>query len=166
MVEEFFTTDDLVEYMTLLLKVSLARPEICKDYKNSSLSESCFATLNLLDLHHSDKFYNYIGKLKENVELCAECKLEYYYLHMVDYSNGGVMTPHKHDHNEDFSFILYLNDCNDGHTILKLSEPCRVKPDKGKVLLFSSDIIHQSEYSRSKRVLVGGLKRMQEQHGH
>ncbi len=162
MIEEFFTTDDLVEYMTLLLKVSLARPELCKDYKNSSLSRSCFATLNLLDLQHGDKFYNYIGKLKDDAELSAECKLQYYYLHLVDYSNGGVMTPHKHDHNEDFSFILYLNDCDDGHTVLNLSNPCKIKPDKGKVLLFSSDIVHQSEYSKTKQVLVGGLRRLQE----
>ncbi len=68
------------------------------------------------------------------------------------------MSKHSHKHNEDFSFILYLNDCDDGHTVLHLESQYRIKPQKGTVLLFSSSIPHSSEYSKSKQVFVGGLK--------
>ena len=84
--------------------------------------------------------------------------LNYHYMHMVDYTNGGIMSVHSHKHNEDYSFILYLNDCVDGATVLHLENQHKILPQKGKVLLFSSEIPHSSEYSRSKQVFVGGLK--------
>jgi len=82
----------------------------------------------------------------------------YHYIHMVDYTNGGIMKKHSHNHNEDYSFIMYLNDCNDGCTVLHLGCEHRIQPRKGTVLLFSSSIPHSSEYSKSKQVFVGGLK--------
>ena len=57
--------------------------------------------------------------------------LNYHYMHMVDYTNGGIMSKHSHKHNEDYSFILYLNDCLDGATVLHLNEQYRVIPKKG-----------------------------------
>ena len=84
---------------------------------------------------------------------------------MVDYTNGGIMSEHSHKHNEDYSFILYLNDCVDGATVLHLENKHRILPQKGTALLFSSEIPHSSEYSRSKQVFVGGLKRTKEEHG-
>lgn len=156
-IKKFEVDEKVTEYFTLLLKVCMANPEVI-DYKQSSLSPSCFATLNLLDFKMPEKFYNYTGRLLRKSEEATGEILRYHYMHMVDYTNGGIMSVHSHKHNEDYSFILYLNDCFDGHTVLHLKNQYRVTPKKGTVLLFSSLIPHSSEYSKSKQVFVGGLK--------
>ena len=157
MIKKFEVSEKVTEYFTLLLKVCMANPEVI-DYKQSSLSPSCSATLNLLNFKIPDKFYNYTGRLLKRSEEVTGQILNYHYMHMVDYTNGGIMSKHSHKHNEDYSFILYLNDCLDGATVLHLNEQYRVIPKKGTVLLFSSMIPHSSEYSKSKQVFVGGLK--------
>ena len=157
MIKKFEVSEKVTEYFTLLLKVCMANPEVI-DYKQSSLSPSCSATLNLLDFKMPEKFYNYTGRLLKRSEEVTGQILNYHYMHMVDYTNGGIMSKHSHKHNEDYSFILYLNDCLDGATVLHLNEQYRVIPKKGTVLLFSSMISHSSEYSKSKQVFVGGLK--------
>jgi len=156
-IKKFEVDEKVTEYFTLLLKVCMANPEVI-DYKQSSLSPSCSATLNLLDFKMPEKFYNYTGRLLRKSEEATGEILRYHYMHMVDYTNGGIMSVHSHKHNEDYSFILYLNDCSDGHTVLHLKNQYRVTPKKGTVLLFSSLIPHSSEYSKSKQVFVGGLK--------
>jgi hypothetical protein len=156
-IKKFEVDEKVTEYFTLLLKVCMANPEVI-DYKQSSLSPSCSATLNLLDFNMPEKFYNYTGRLLRKSEEATGEILRYHYMHMVDYTNGGIMSVHSHKHNEDYSFILYLNDCSDGHTVLHLKNQYRVTPKKGTVLLFSSLIPHSSEYSKSKQVFVGGLK--------
>ena len=156
-IKKFEVNEEVVEYFLLLLKVCMARPEVI-DPKQSSLSPSCSATLNLLDFKLSDKFYNYTGRLLKKSEEILGSVLKYHYMHMGDYTNGGIMSEHSHKHNEDYSFILYLNDCDDGATVLHLKDQYRIKPTKGTVLLFSSSIPHSSEYSKSKQVFVGGLK--------
>ncbi len=163
-ISQFDVDDDVTNYLLLLLKVCMAKPEVI-DRKQSSLSPSCNATLNLLDFSLPDKFYNYTSSLlKKSEEIVGEV-LNYHYIHMVDYTNGGIMSEHSHKHNEDYSFILYLNDCVDGATVLHLENKHRIRPQKGIALLFSSEIPHSSEYSRSKQVFVGGLKRTKEEHG-
>ena len=158
MISQFEVELKVVMYMQSLLKICLATPELLEDEKQSSLSQNCFATLNLLEYPHSKIFYNYIGELKQKIEETLGIDLEYFYMHMVDYTNGGFMRKHNHDHNEDYSFILYLNTCDDGATVLHLEEPYIVQPKLGNLLLFSSSISHSSHYSKSKQVLVGGLK--------
>lgn len=163
MIEEFFVSEKITRYFLSLLKLTLSSPSLFKDEKQSCLSSNCFATLNLLDFPHSNIFYNYIDTLRIKCEEFIGKNLEYVYLHMVDYSNGGTMGEHKHSHKEDYSFILYLNTCNDGQTVLLLREPYEILPKDNKVLLFSSYISHMSEYSNSKKILVGGFKLKQEE---
>jgi hypothetical protein len=158
MIKVFNVEENIVEYMTSLLKIFLAKPELVKDIKQSSLSANCFSTLNLLKILHNNNFYNYIDELKTIIELHVDKELDFFYVHMVDYANGGIMNKHSHDHNEDYSFILYLNTCDDGYTVLSLKNCLKIKPEQGKMLVFSSNIPHSSEYSNSKKVLVGGLK--------
>lgn len=159
MIEQFFVSEKIVAYCKSLLKLALSSPTLFKDNKQSCLSSNCFATLNLLEFPHSNIFYNYIDTLRIKCEERIGENLEYVYLHIVDYSNGGSMGEHKHSHNEDYSFILYLNTCDDGATTLLLREPYKILPTANKVLLFSSFISHMSDYSESKKVLVGGLKK-------
>lgn len=158
MIEQFFVSEKIVAYCKSLLKLAHSAPELFKDKVESSLSPNCFATVNILEFPHSGIFYNYIDTLRLKCEEFVNINLEYTYLHLVDYSNGGIMSEHSHDHNEDYSFILYLNTCEDGATVLTLKEPYKVQPAANKVLLFSAYIPHMSEYSNSKKVLVGGLK--------
>ena len=156
---EFLVEDGVSNYSNLLLDFVSTHPEVFRDEKKSSLSGDCFYTLNLLDYIDSEIFYNYIDKLRLLCEDFLSRRLKYFYVHMINYENGGKMDVHKHDHNEDYSFILYLNSCTDGETILYTSEgEYKVTPEKNKVLLFSSKIPHSATYSKSKRVLVGGLK--------
>jgi hypothetical protein len=159
MFKEFFVEDEVSDYFNLLLNFVSNYPETFKDKKQSSLSGNCFYTLNLLDNINSKIFYNYIDKVKLLCEDILNLKLKYFYIHMIDYQNGGKMNVHKHNHNEDYSFILYLNSCNDGETMIYIDDnQYKIIPEKNKVLLFSSHIPHSAEYSESKRVLVGGLR--------
>ena len=67
MIKKFEVSEKVTEYLTLLLKVCMANPEVI-DYKQSSLSPSCSATLNLLNFKLPDKFYNYTGRLLKRSE--------------------------------------------------------------------------------------------------
>lgn len=156
---EFLVEDNVSNYFNLLLDFVSTHPEVFRDEKQSSLSGDCFYTLNLLEHIDSEIFYNYIDKLCLLCEDFLSRRLKYFYVHMINYENGGKMNVHTHDHNEDYSFILYLNSCNDGETILHTTKGhYKVTPERNKVLLFPSNIPHSAAYSVSKRVLVGGLK--------
>jgi len=156
---EFLVEDEVSNYFNILLEFVCNYPKVFKDERQSSLSGNCFYTLNLLNYIDSEIFYNYIDKLRLLCEDFSNRQLKYFYVHMINYENGGRMNVHKHDHNEDYSFILYLNSCNDGETILHTTEgEYKVTPEKNKVLLFPSNIPHSAAYSKYKRVLVGGLR--------
>lgn len=156
---EFLVEDGVSNYFNLLLDFVSIHPEVFRDEKQSSLIGNCFYTLNLLDYIDSEIFYNYIDKLRLLCEDFLNTKLEYFYVHMINYENGGKMDVHKHDHNEDYSFIFYLNSCDDGETILHTNEgQYKITPEKNKILLFPSSIPHSAAYSKSKRVFVGGLR--------
>jgi|694.fasta_scaffold02774_16 hypothetical protein len=134
------------------------KSDLVQDNTNNCLSKNCFATKNLLKFVGDNEFLDIIEELKSICEKCVNKELEYFYLHMIDYENGGEMSSHKHDHNEDYSFILYLNSCEDGDTLLHLDPEIKIKPVKDKMVLFSSDIVHSAIFSNKKRILVGGLK--------
>lgn len=158
MYTEFYIDQSITQYFLKYLKECYAHDYV-KDRKKSSLSKNCFATLNLLAFKQSKEFYKNVAYLLIRVQQILNQKLEYTYLHMVDYSDGGIMTKHKHDHAEDYSYILYLNSCDDGETVLECMDGSKqVRPVYNKVLLFSSNIPHKSNYSQTKKVLVGGLK--------
>lgn len=153
----FINSEEVIDYFIELLDVIRDNPTRYRDLSNHCLSPNCFASNNLLS--STDKLF-----LKNIDIILSECqkyipkKVEYFYLHMIDYCDGGDMLIHKHDHNEDYSFVLYLNTCEDGYTTLYLEQPIRIKPERGKVLVFSSDVYHSATFSKRKKILVGGLK--------
>ncbi len=149
---------NLINYFLNLLDFIQNYPQVYRDVTNHCLSPNCFASNNLLNLITDNQFVNKINFILGECEKHIPDKVDYFYIHMVDYKNGGDMLIHKHDHNEDYSFILYLNDCDDGYTTLYTDRPIRVKPETGKILIFSSDVYHSATSSNSKKVLVGGLK--------
>jgi hypothetical protein len=149
---------DYADYFDKWISYFKYKSDLLQDTTNNCLSKNCFATKNLLKFVGDVEFLDIIEELKSTCEEYVNKKLKYFYLHMIDYENGGEMAPHKHDHNEDYSFILYLNSCNDGDTVLHLDSEIKIKPVKNKMVLFSSDIVHSAIFSNQKRILVGGLK--------
>jgi len=163
--KEFFVDSKFTKFFNDYFTVACSL-DFLKETKLSSLSKNCFATVNLLKYEQEEIFYQMIAELQLICSKILESKLEYTYIHLVDYTNGGIMRPHSHEHAEDFSYILYLNTCADGNTVLKYKNSTKsVTPIKDKILLFSSKIVHSSNYSNSKKVLVGGLKIKRESHG-
>lgn len=159
---EFYVSDEVVNHFLSLLETIQENSEM-RDSTNHCLSPNCFASNNLLKYNLEEKTNNLLDKILDKCIKQVKFNLEYYYLHMISYQNGGDMLIHKHDHNEDYSYILYLNTCNDGHTTLYLNSPVRIKPEHGKVILFSSDVYHSGMFSKEKKILVGGLKKVNEE---
>ena len=152
-------TKDITEYFDKWLGYFMLREDLYGDETYSSLSEDCFATTNILGLVKDKLFDEYSGYLKDICEASAKAELSYHYLHMISYDNGGYMTRHSHEHNEDYSFILYLNTCKDGATVLHDDyENHYITPKRNRILVFSADTEHSAKFSDSKRILVGGLK--------
>ena len=149
---------DSTEYFNKWLEYFMLREDLYADENYSSLSNDCFATTNLLGLVKDNVFDEYIGYLKDICQASINRKLSYHYLHMISYDAGGYMTRHNHEHNEDISFILYLNSCKDGATIIHEEKDYQVIPQRNRMLIFTADTEHSAQFSDSKRILVGGLK--------
>tara|TARA_R100000149_G_C5750524_1_gene60204 strand:- start:59 stop:502 length:444 start_codon:yes stop_codon:yes gene_type:complete len=84
-----------------------------------------------------------------------------FHLHFINYEKGGYQEPHNHVNTEKYSFILYLND-SDGDTIFLINnKKIAVKPQKGKLVVFSSDIMHYALKSfKNKKILVGAIDKI------
>lgn len=158
---EFYVSDDVVDHFSLLLETVQTDSKM-RDISNHCLSSNCFASNNLLRYDLKERTNSLLDEILEECSNILNTKLKYYYLHMINYQNGGDMLIHRHDHNEDYSYVLYLNSCDDGHTTLYLNPPIRIKPEKGKVILFSSNVYHSGMFSRNKKILVGGLRKTNE----
>ena len=129
----------------------MIRSDFHRDETHSSLSEDCFATTNILGVIKDPVFDEYIAYLKDIVEAVTNKKLIYHYLHMISYDAGGYMTRHNHEHNEDISFILYLNSCKDGATIIHEEKDYQVIPQRNRMLIFTADSEHSAQnYEGSK----------------
>ena len=81
------------------------------------------------------------------------------HLHILDYKKGGYISLHNHVHAEDYSSLLYLNDCDDGATyFINEGKEYEILPEKNKLLVYPSHIFHGGKYTTSKKVLVSGYK--------
>ena len=118
-------------------------------------------TKNLLASTDKD-LHQFLLNFSETFGHLAECKFDLAWAHMIEYDSGGWQAVHTHEHQEDFSVIIYLNDCEDGNTIFILNQDRDVrvthKPIKGQGTIFLSNIAHYAENCTSnKRVFVCGL---------
>ena len=84
------------------------------------------------------------------------------HIHHIKYNKQGTQDIHSHELHEDYSFILYLNDCNDGHTIFyNYPKPHILTPKRGEMTIFKSYLYHEGlETNSFKQVIVGGIKEM------
>ena len=133
-----------------------------KFYQKTNVMEGdYFGTINLLpnaEENKDEKFFEHLDKLKYMAEGNINCSLHYNYVHMVDYEKGGEMIVHNHRHaGEDYASLLYLNDSDNGATFFFVdNKRHEVLPERGKILMYPSDIMHGSNYAISKKVLVVG----------
>ena len=86
--------------------------------------------------------------------------LKIYHLHHIKYNSQGKQKIHDHSYHEDYSFIIYLNNCTDGQTIFyTYPKPLTIFPKKGNMVLFKANIPHEGlETNSFKQVIVGGIR--------
>ena len=78
---------------------------------------------------------------------------------MLDYKKGGHISLHNHAHAEDYCYLLYLNDCDDGATyFINEGKEYEILPEKNKLLVYPSHVFHGGRRTTSKKVIVSGYK--------
>ena len=146
-------------------------------YKNRSMNRIGISTtstfkgiqssnaLNLPNFQEDHLFQERLDNLLSITESIIGERLTYHWVHFVEYYRGGYQEIHNHKHNEDYSFILYLNTCRGGQTYFDIKPPVSFSPKKNNMLLFKSDIDHgahkTSSWFRTKKILVCGLRKLQ-----
>tara|TARA_B100000424_G_scaffold77135_1_gene57462 strand:- start:2313 stop:2762 length:450 start_codon:yes stop_codon:yes gene_type:complete len=118
--------------------------------------ESCtikgFQTDNIINLFKTD--------LLKKILPMEDFYKKIFHLHYIYYYLNGYQMEHNHIKTEKYSFILYLNNA-DGNTIFKEPISESISPELGKLIFFSSDIMHRSEISTNgKKVLVGAVDKV------
>ena len=148
MIEEYkidhSLVDELIKSLDLFKSVQFAAPD-------ETATRNGFQTGNILKFDSSRALISEILK-----DVIKDKKVECFHVHLIEYFKGGYQEEHDHANTEDYSFILYLND-SDGNTVFK--DGLSIKPEKGKLVYFKSDLIHWGEESNlSKKIAVGALK--------
>lgn len=136
-----------------------------EEVKNRSYTKNGKQTTNIIDILDKDIYKSIVeGFILPNIhKLLGDYTIEgvdFDYLHLIQYSKGGEQEKHKHNTQDDYSFILYLND-NDGCTIFYPSgeSPRIIFPKRGKIVMFQSHIAHEAvNSSMEKRIIVGSIR--------
>ena len=131
-----------------------------------------FQTKNLL-FWEDEEFKNFLNSeilnlLSEKLMFKKE-KIKYKWTHMLEYAKGGKMDAHRHMHNEDFVFFIYLNSCeSSGETIFYLNDydedskqrtKVPVLPQKNLGVCFSALVLHEGLATYDdKRIFVLGFR--------
>lgn len=145
----------IVDHMNYVLDY-LQSNNIGVEY-NSTYTVDSFQTEVLI--HQSEEFDEVLDNVLKSISF--DDKFETTNFHMIHYTSGGYQQKHIHEES-NYSYILYLNDCNSGETIFYFDDGnVRVKPQKGKLILFPADSLHEAEVVKDgdiKRVAVGSLE--------
>ena len=152
-----YVDDDISNFFLKKLKYFESRP---KDFyfQATTMKGDYFGTGNLLPFL-DEKAFTYLKRIKDKVEEKVSSSFVYNHLHMLDYKKGGHISLHNHVHAEDYSSLLYLNDCDDGATYFVCGDKkYEVLPEKNKLIIYPSHIFHGGRYTTSKKVLVSGYK--------
>jgi len=152
-----YVDDDISNFFLKKLKYFESRPKVF--YRQTkTMKGDYFGTVNLLSFLDKKEF-TYLDRIKKKVEEFASTSLVYHWIHMLDYKKGGYISLHNHVHAEDYSSLLYLNDCDDGATYFVCGDKkYEVLPEKNKLIIYPSHIFHGGRYTTSKKVLVSGYK--------
>ena len=148
-------SDQVVDNFLYILEIyKQMREDLNQAVEDRTCSINAYQTPNIL----------YFNVFRDAAQLLLpyipyDFKLELFHIHLINYYNGGYQKAHDHKKTEDFSFILYLSDSNDGHTFF--DKNIKIKPERGKIIFFESDILHWAEAnSGDKKLAVGALKKV------
>jgi len=161
LLNQFYVKDNILKFFEDKLEQYKNNSYYWVDIK-TTCTKNGIQTKNLLTINDEELLSN-LDELRRYLEKKFEFKLKYYWVHMIEYEYGGKQDIHNHEKKEDFSVILYLNDCVDGNTCFILSNIRKVMvsitPQKNKGVIFSSLIKHYAEKcSNNKKVLVCGFR--------
>ena len=154
---EIKVEDSILDYFLNLPKPSPSK--VSSGTKNGDQTSNIIEIVdpNLI-LHLKENYLiPSINKIKGNYNF-KDINLEW--IHHIHYKSQGEQSVHNHEDFEDFSFILYLNNCSDGHTIFyTFPKPTIITPFKGKLILFKSHLYHEAvKTTNSKQVIVGSVQ--------
>lgn len=149
--------DQVVDNFLYILEIyKNMRPDLNQAVEGKTCSNNAYQTPNILE-------YEVFRDAAELIlpYIPYDFNLNLFHIHLISYFNSGHQNPHDHQLTEDLSFILYLSDSKDGHTCFFKENTIKIKPEKGKILFFPSDIWHWGEAnSGDKKIAVGALKRI------
>jgi|TARA_E500000318_G_C3563138_1_gene214450 hypothetical protein len=131
------------------------RPDLNRSLRSDSCCVNGYHTGNILIFKSTHELLN---EILETIPY-KDCIL--HHVHLIHFYESGYEKAHDHQATEDFSFILYLSDSEDGYTCFKLKEQIfKVKPEKGKIIFFPSNIWHWGDPSSgNKKIAVGALNK-------
>jgi len=121
-----------------------------EDVSYGTDTEKGFQSSNILNIFDN----NLIKEMLDNQCLYQDI----FYVHYIEYFNGGFQTIHNHFNSEEYSFILYLNDAV-GDTVFSHTT---ITPKKGLLVIFDSRLDHSGKESINKKILVGAIKKSHE----
>ena len=152
----FVNSDIVKELLDTLNFFEDMMPEINTAVSPNVCSENAYHTGNILSHDNCTHFKN---KLKKYIKHQGK-NLDLFHIHLIHFYDLGYERAHDHKKTEDYSFVLYLQDSEDGHTCFEIdNKVVKVKPEKGKLVFFPSDIWHWGEQSSGKKkIAVGALK--------
>jgi len=152
MIQQFIIRKEITDYLLFVLDQLKTNNIGIKP--NSSCTVNGFQTNNISEIPCMQETLNDILKYLPIKDL------KYKWFHMIDYDKNGSQKAHDHIKTEDFSFILYLTDCeNGGETIFHLNNKLiEIKPKNNKLIFFPSNLLHEGNATIDhKKVAVGAL---------
>jgi len=121
---------------------------------NSSCTKQGFQTTNLMD---NEEIKPYLNKI---IDLLPNKDFKHRWFHMIDYDINGLQEEHNHIQTEIYSYIIYLESSNTGHTYFSLSNQSKmfIQPVKNMIIFFPSWLMHGAlKVLDNKKVAVGAL---------
>lgn len=165
----------IVDFLNIKLKEYKNRYPLTSDFKSENSftnkkKNSGYQTSNMLfwdDIDFINFYKNDLLKIIKS-HLGERIKISYYFMHILEYENGGSMDYHTHMHNEDYVLFIYLETCKTGDTVFHLNcyneeygrrTQIELKPRKGLGAIFSSMLLHRGEYTEeNKKIFVVGIR--------
>ena len=130
------------------------------EIKNKGVTPNSTCTINGFQTNNLC-YEPYIkDELEKLLEYLPNKDLKYRWFHMINYKDHGYQDAHEHSKTEDYSYILYLTDCNEGGETLFINgeDSVTIKPEKNKLVFFPSNIWHKGNATiDNKKVAVGAL---------
>ena len=159
-----YVEDDITNFFKRKLEGYVSNSAIFYD-KTQTMIGDYFGTTNILP-YADNEMFTYLDRIKNKTEEVSSILLDYHYVHLLDYGSGscpldnkgGKMLAHNHAFIEDYTSLLYLNDCDDGATFfINEGEECEILPEKNKLVAYPAHLDHGSRYTISKKIVVFGF---------